>query len=310
MGFDPISYRVATKGNPDTSDNINYSVIEAKKDVAGKEELVSRDYNQYPLYPVWGHEYLYSWYEKIFNDENLTMVWAGDSITLGTGAGGSDYHRSTLGKKILTLGGYPESSITSVNAGHGGQTYAHWIGLADTDNHTDDEDKVPNGGYLEEDMAQNPDLYVIGYGHNDGSSYHFSGSTRQERIDSFEQHLREGLGRIRTSDSFTTGNSYNKSPDELAIIIAMPTSANSQYDVNPQVWNDRIRPIVQKACRDFKCGYVDLTFRQYDHAFSDTWSSNGSTTDPQPDSTHPNTVATLDYMSMFKEILMPYLLQK
>ncbi len=257
----------------------------------------------YPLYPVWGHEYMYSWYEKIFNNKPLKMVWAGDSITQGTGVLDVNYQRHNLAKKIMTLGGYNPELITSINAGHGSQHTATWLGYADLDAETSD-DITPVGGFLAEDMSRNPDLYVIGYGLNDGSNNHFKGLTWQEKIDGFERRLREGLGRIRTNLTYPSGPSYNKSADELAIIICMPTSSNSSSGgQNPKDWQDKIRPIIQKACRDFKCAFVDFTARQYDHAFSNKWSWNG-------DYVHPNDIATADYMSMLADLLFPLLLHK
>lgn len=286
-----------------TQENINTSIVIATKKTDGTELIKTQDPYVYPLYPVWGHEYMYSWYKKIFNNKHLTMVWVGDSTTLGTGVLDVNYQRHNLAKKIMTLGGYNPELITSINAGHGSQHTATWLGYADLDDETSD-DITPVGGFLAEDMSRNPDLYVIGYGLNDGSKNHFKGLTWQEKIDGFESRLREGLGRIRTNGTYQSGPSYNKSADELAIIICMPTSSNSANGgQTPQSWQDRIRPIIQRACRDFKCAFVDFTARQYDHAFSSSWSGNG-------DYVHPNDIANADYMSMLADLLFPLLLHK
>ena len=71
----------------------------------------------------------------------------------------------------------------------------------------------------------------------------------------------------------------------------------------PQNWVDRIRPIIQRLCRDYKCAFVDIAARQHDHEFSTNWSISG-------DGVHPNTVTGADYMSIFADLLFPPLLHK
>lgn len=243
----------------------------------------------YPSYPVWGHEYLYSWYEKLRTNQAVKMTWAGDSTTNGSDVE-TGFKRHELGKKIMTLGGYDETLVTTINAGHGSQHTGNWLGG------DKDEDKRTPNGFLDEDMQGNPDLYVFAYGFNDGSNSHFPSLSWQERIDRFEENLIEGLERIR-------GAQYNKSPDDMAIILCTPIAAyDSGRGNTPPVWNDKIRPIIQKACRDYNCAFVDITARQYDHEFSSSWSTNG-------DMVHPTATANADYMSMFEPLIFPRLLQ-
>ena len=256
------------------------------KQLENKEKA---DPYKYPLYPVWGHEYLYSWYDKIMNNLPIKMVWAGDSTTLNTGIDQA-FTRSNLGKKIMTLGGYPETDVTSINAGHGTQHTGNWLGG------DKDEDKRTPNGFLDEDMQENPDLYVIAYGVNDGSDGHFPELSWQERIERFDENMREGLERIR-------GSQYNKSPDDMAIIICTPISTNGSGNQNPQNWGDRIRPIIQRLCREYHCAFVDVLARQYDHAFSNSWSTGG-------DFVHPKATANADYMSMFEGLIFPRLMHK
>ena len=243
----------------------------------------------YPSYPVWGHEYLYSWYEKLRTNQAVKMTWAGDSTTNGSDVV-TGFKRHELGKKIMTLGGYDETLVTTINAGHGSQHTGNWLGGIK------DEDKRTPNGFLDEDMQGNPDLYVFAYGFNDGSNSHFPSLSWQERIDRFEENLIEGLERIR-------GAQYNKSPDDMAIILCTPIAAyDSGRGNTPPVWNDKIRPIIQKACRDYNCAFVDITARQYDHEFSSSWSTNG-------DMVHPTATTNADYMSMFEPLIFPRLLQ-
>ena len=277
-------------GNYD--DVTNYSVLEVKKAVDGTTTTTeTRDYNVYPMYPVWGHEYMYAWYEKIMADEPLKQVWSGDSTTLGS-FDFEELRRHNLGKKIMTMGGYPSESVTTINSGHGTQHTGNWLGG------DKDEDKRTENGFLDFDMTTHPDmdLYILGWGYNDGSNGHFPDLTTDERVARFEANLREGLERIR-------GSKYGRTPDDLAIIISTPNSTDSSTGVNPQSWHDRIRPIIQKACRDYKCAFVDIAARQYDHKFSSAWSMNS-------DKVHPNGTTNADYMSMFADLLFPYLMHK
>ncbi|TSB47121.1 SGNH/GDSL hydrolase family protein [Alkalicoccobacillus porphyridii] len=270
-----------------TEENVNSSIVEFIEHPNGDKEYKTRDVLKYPQSKVWGHEYLYGWYKKIAEDENLVMTWAGDSTTANSGISDVSYHRNNLGKKILTLGGYESEKITSLNRGFGGRHTGDW--LAD---------------YLDGDIASNPDLLVLGYGLNDGGTNYFPGTTITQRVQSFEQRLREGLGRIRRNHTFPSGASYNRNADQLSIIICTPVSTNNENNSRtPEKWHNYIRPVIQKACRDFQCAFVDLAAHQYDRKYSSAWSTSG-------DNVHPDHVSTADYMSVFKDILMPYTLQK
>lgn len=267
----------------------NYAMVQVKRDALGVQKTEVHDYNLYPLYPVWGHEYLWSWYEKLRLNEAVTMVWAGDSTTQN-GNLALGYKRDELATKIMTLGGYPNELITSINSGQGTQHTGNWLG-GDLD-----EDKRTPNGFLYEDMALNPDLYVLAYGFNDGSNGHFPELSWQERIDRFEENMIEGLERIR-------GTQYNRTPNDMAIIICTPISGNGAGLQTAQTWGDRVRPIIQRLCREYKCAFVDIAARQYDRTFSTAWSSNG-------DGVHPLETANADYMSMFADLLYPLLLHK
>lgn len=260
---------------------INQSMVQINKSSTGQVNYETLDYYKFPLSKVWGHEYLYSWYKKIKNDEYIKMVWAGDSTTENAFIRDKNFHRNNLAKKIMILGGYDESKIISLNHGHGANHTRNWL---DT--------------HLANDMVENPDLYIFGYGLNDGGSNYFPGSTIQERLDGFEQRLRDGLTQIRSSDG------YNKKPEEMAIILCMPvTTNNPDRGRIKEDWHNNVRPIIQKAARDFQCAFVDIALHQYDRTYSSEWSSNG-------DNVHPDEVSTADYMSLFKELLIPYALQK
>lgn len=289
-----IQKKVAEQVNVDEArEQIEYisgNEFARKADLFNIESGSNSNNMLYPSYPVWGHEYLYSWYDKLRNNQAVKMTWAGDSTTNNSDMP-EEYRRHSLGKKLMMLGGYDEALVTTINAGHGSQHTGNWLGG------DKDEDKRSPNGFLDEDMQGNPDLYVFSYGFNDGSNSHFGGLSWQERIYRFEENLIEGLERIR-------GSKYNKSPEDMAIILCTPIAAyDSGRGNTPPVWNDKIRPIIQKACRDYNCAFVDITARQYDHEFSSSWSTNG-------DMVHPTATANVDYMSMFEPLIMPRLLHK
>ena len=267
----------------------NYALVQNKKNAKGQVTTELHDYNKCPMYPVWGHEYMWSWYEKLRLGQSVKMTWAGDSTTLNSGLDGA-YTRSNLAKKIMILGGYDESLVTSINSGHGTQHTGNWLGG------DKDEDKRTEHGFLYDDMQGNPDLYVLAYGFNDGSNGHFPELSWQERLDRFEENMREGLERIR-------GEQYDKSPDDMAIIICTPISGNGAGLQTNLTWGDRVRPIIQRLCREYKCAFVDIAARQRDRSFSTLWSTNG-------DKVHPLETANADYMSMFSDLLYPLLLHK
>lgn len=274
--------------------NTGWEIIETKQVLdsgitvpsSADTDLITKQISQgnkymYPDYPVWGHEYLWSWYQKLYTDQPVKMVWGGDSTT-------NSGDRHTLSKRILEKCGYPSELITSINAGHGTQHTGNWLG-GDLD-----EDKWTENGFLDDEMAMDPDLYVIAYGVNDGSSTHFPNLTFDERVARFEANMIDGLERIR-------GSRYNKKPSDMAIILISPVSTDNTAPV--ELWQHRINPILKRLAREYNCAYADFTSRQYDHYFNRDWSLNG-------DGVHPIYLTNVVYMSMLDDLLYPLLLRK
>lgn len=257
---------------------------------------------EFPNYPVWGHEYMINWYKMILDESDLTMSFAGDSTTHGAGVVSEPFKRHNIAKKIMVKGGYEATKITTLNKGHEATHTGNWISDT-TYPQREGIDPIPQYGYLHEDMQEKPNIYVVGHGINDGSSKHWEGTTLQQRIDGFESRLREGLGRIRTNGTYPSGPSYGRGPDDLTIILTMPNSTyREDNEVMPELWHNAIRPIMKKLAREFKCGFVDIAQRQYDHQFTNSWSSS--------DFIHPIDATNADYMSLFNDILYPIGLQK
>lgn len=251
---------------------------------------------KYPLYPIWGHEYLSAWYYKMYMSSSQTsfkIVCAGDSTTKN---GSSDVYI----KRLMTLRGYKDENINCLNMGVDGQQTLSWIGYNDKDEMTGET--TPQYGYLHKQMQESPDLLIIGYGLNDGSNIQFPDLSFEERAANFESRLREGLGRIRTDNTYESGPSYNKSADELSIIIVTPISVSSSNNAKTEAtadkWCKLVNPIIKRVCRDFQCAYADFTAREYDHEWSKKWSIS-------KDGVHPDSFIQKEMISMLSDLICP-----
>lgn len=251
---------------------------------------------KYPPYPIWGHEYLSAWYYKMYMSSSHTsfkIVCAGDSTT-------KNGSRDIYIKRLMTLRGYKDENINCLNMGVNGQQTLSWIGHNDKDEMTGET--TPQYGYLHKQMQESPDLLIIGYGLNDGSNIQFPDLSFEERAANFESRLREGLGRIRTNNTYESGPSYNKSADELSIIIVTPISVSSSNNAKTEAtadkWCKLINPIIKKVCRDFQCAYADFTTREYDHEWSKNWSIS-------KDGVHPDSFIQKEMISMLSDLICP-----
>ena len=251
---------------------------------------------KYPLYPIWGHEYLSAWYYKMYMSSSQTsfkIVCAGDSTTKN---GSTDVYI----KRLMTLRGYKDENINCLNMGVDGQQTLSWIGYNDKDEMTGET--TPQYGYLHKQMQESPDLLIIRYGLNDGSNIQFPDLSFEERAANFESRLREGLGRIRTNNTYESGPSYNKSANELSIIIVTPISVSSSNNAKTEAtadkWCKLINPIIKKVCRDFQCAYADFTTREYDHEWSKNWSIS-------KDGVHPDSFIQKEMISMLSDLICP-----
>ena len=274
-----------------------FSISIETESITDRVESIENGTNfKYPLYPIWGHEYLSAWYYKMYMSSSQTsfkIVCAGDSTT-------KNGSRDIYIKRLMTLRGYKDENINCLNMGVDGQQTLSWIGYNDKDEMTGET--TPQYGYLHKQMQESPDLLIIGYGLNDGSNIQFPDLSFEERATNFESRLREGLGRIRTDNTYESGPSYNKSADELSIIIVTPISVSSSNNAKTEAtadkWCKLVNPIIKKVCRDFQCAYVDFTAREYDHEWSKKWSIS-------KDGVHPDTFIQKEMISMLSDLICP-----
>ena len=274
-----------------------FSISIKTESITSRVESLENSTNfKYPPYPIWGHEYLSAWYYKMYMSSSQTsfkIVCAGDSTT-------KNGSRDIYIKRLMTLRGYKDEKVNCLNMGVNGQQTLSWIGYNDKDEITGET--TPQYGYLHKQMQESPDLLIIGYGLNDGSNIQFPNLSFEERAANFESRLREGIGRIRTNNAYESGPSYNKSADELSIIIVTPISVSSSNNAKTEAtadkWCKLVNPIIKKVCRDFQCAYADFTTREYDHEWSKNWSIS-------KDGVHPDSFIQKEMISMLSDLICP-----
>lgn len=222
-----------------------------------------------PIVPVWGHEYMMHWYNRMYNNLTFKVVVGGDSTTKNSS-------RDLNIRTMLVARGYSASRITTANLGVDGSTTKKWL----------------ENGELTAQLAENPNLLVLGYGLNDGSPNHFPNMSMEARAKGFETRLRQGLATIRESKPCT----------ELSIIITTPISINSDNisgsTATADNWCALIDPIIRKACRDYQCAFADFTALMYDHDFTKDWCIS-------KDGVHPEGYITKALMGQLADLIVP-----
>lgn len=310
-----LNYTSSTNNVPSNLDSfqkmVNYTPSVSNDTVT--TTTTAFDYYKYPVTPIWGHEYLEHWYEKIYDGvNNISIALDGDSITAGyaplssvqdTFFGMKDYAL----KKIMKAGNYDLKKLSILNNGFGGRNTNEWVGNP-TYALPYYLQKYPNG-FLQTSMEHNPDLLIIGWGMNDADKNHtkFAGLTLEQRLNLFKTNMEEGLQRIRGNTSVNGRPAYNKTVKDLAIIITLPTVGTVYNTGRTYVeWFQNVRPIIQELCRKYECAFADFTARTYAHNDMSikTWSalnSDGVTYG----SIHPNKYSMAQIMSQLQDLIYP-----
>ena len=279
----------------------------SEKATPGGSDSIQLDIYKYPIYPAWGHEYLNSWYEKLYKNENVVISVDGDSTTEEGISFWNGGRRVDMIEKILKIGKY--TNYTIHKNGYGARTTGTYVGAFFNSTHPSDATNYPNGT-LDLTMQQNPDLIVFGYGINDASTNLFPNTTIQERLDQSKAWLEEALKRIRGNVSVNGRPSYNKSADELAIILCTPIQAENGTGRGRDNWQQYQRQIFMELARTYHCAFYDVTARHYDHKFSGAWSQNNTTNDRKFDNIHPTPWTNADIFSGIQDLLFPMCLWK
>ena len=217
-------------------------------------------------------EYLNYYHNKIRNNQAVKIVFSGDSTTYGTSIVDEKYKLNTLAKSFLESNGV--LNVTTINAGHESMNSGTWIST-----------------YLDQDLAQNPDLYVIGWGFN------WYG-TLDTRLDIYLNDLRAGLARIRAS----------KTPNQMSIILRTPNSGDDDVNHRNAEWFDQIHPYLIQIARDYQCCFVDFyNYMRDSHniTWQDEYPYNGI-----PTHVHPLETANANFISLLSEPLIPTAVRK
>ena len=310
-----LNYNSSTNNVPSNLDSfqkmVNYTPSVSNDTVT--TTTTAFDYYKYPVTPIWGHEYLEHWYEKIYDGvNNISIALDGDSITAGyaplssvqdTFFGMKDYAL----KKIMKAGNYDLKKLSILNNGFGGRNTNEWVGNP-TYALPYYLQQYPNG-FLQTSMEHNPDLLIIGWGMNDADKNHtkFAGLTLEQRLNLFKTNMEEGLQRIRGNTSVNGRPAYNKTVKDLAIIITLPTVGTVYNTGRTYVeWFQNVRPIIQELCRKYECAFADFTARTYAHndMSMKTWSalnSDGVTYG----TIHPNKYSMAQIMSQLQDLIYP-----
>lgn len=290
--------------------DVTASSIYIEKAYPNSSESEVLDYYKFPLTPSWGHEYLYSWYEKLYNNKNVVINVDGDSTSEEGMAFWNGGRRVDMIKKIMvTIGKYPANKLTINKNGYGSRTTGTYVGAFFNPSLSDDGINFPNGT-LDESMKMNPDLIVFGYGINDASNTLFPNMTITEKLEQSKNWLEEALKRIRGNVSVNGRPAYNKSADELAVIICTPIQAENGNGRGREIWQQYQRFIFMELARKYHCAFYDVSARHYDHKFSNKWSQNNTTNDISPDNLHATPVCNADIFSGLQDLLFPICLWK
>lgn len=153
----------------------------------------------------------------------LKAIFSGDSTTAGDGVESSTFFIDQCFKTIVEQ--ETNYKLTYTNKGHSSKNSTDWINT-----------------YLAEDLALNPDLYVIRWGINDGSSY-----TLGTRLSTYFANLRTGLNTIRTQ----------KSVNQMCIVLMSPSSTNDYLYNRDYKWHDQINSGLREIAREYQCVFID-----------------------------------------------------
>ena len=285
------------------------SVLTYDKSAKGEYKTEIRNWYEYPMLPVWGHEYLHSWYLKVFESQSIRIAVDGDSTTEESPPFWKDKfgRRVDIIAKMFKIAQYPVDKLIINNNGYGSRATGEWVGTGEFYSYESDKVDAPNG-FLDKTMEQNPDLLIFGYGLNDASRNAVAGDSVEVRVNRFVRNLREGLSRIRNDTTETVNGRpcYGRNADDLAIILCTPIMSNNSPNRLRENWIKFLREEIRKLSREFKCGYCDFSMRHYDHKFSNMWSSyNVPPYYEKHDSLHPTPYANADFVSLLQDLILP-----
>lgn len=171
---------------------------------------------------VWGQELLFGWINKIRSNQDLKIVFTGDSTTAGIELPTEDVYPNLV-KNTLDVMGFHHVSVS--NRGQFGHTTLQW----DTE-------------HVVEDIAEEADLYVVRWGLNDPGAGH--------TLSQYASYLRSGLAKIRAQYPLSSG---------VSILLMTPNSTDDDWGTYPRdyLWHEEVVKIHRRAAQDYGCAFID-----------------------------------------------------
>lgn len=179
------------------------------------------------------------------------------------GAGISDLATSALHQAVKSTLLNHLPGVECINAGHAGMSIHQWV-----------------TNFVNLDLGRRPDLYILRWGLNPNLE------------STFEADLRLGLARLR--QQFPV--------DTMSVLLMTPNACNDAPNGRDRAYLDTINPIIRRAARDYKCGFIDLA-RLFPDAFSDPVMMD----DPFGDGRriHPRDVFNQSIASLITQVVLP-----
>lgn len=217
---------------------------------------------------TFGQEYLAYFHKKIISGSAVKILFAGDSTTAGDGISDSNNYLSNLINNSLILN-YGVGSV--VNSGVAGINASLW-----------------RTGFLPTQTGQNPDLYVIRFGINDGAN---------NRVN-FLNDLISGIRYIRSGP---------RNLENISILLMSPNSTNDTPNGRDASWYDFINSGIRAVARNEKCGFIDTYALWKDSVAATGWMDN-----PYSDGRHihPNDVENVWITSAISDFIFPKVLSE
>ncbi len=195
-------------------------------------------------WPAFGKETLQHWYGLFRGDSDTVnsggglikkLVLSGDSTMFGYGNNPWGVPSKILGYLAPLLG---FKNVQVINRGQSGKSMRQYV----------------TEGYLEGDLALNPDLLVLRWGDNDFGQ----GRTLEQLL----ADTKSALTTIRAS----------KDVDQLSVVLCVPTSMNDVENNRTQYNLETLVQPLKQLAREFKCASLDCySILQDSHNAAGRW---------------------------------------
>ncbi|WP_154402471.1 GDSL-type esterase/lipase family protein [Mucilaginibacter endophyticus] len=173
---------------------------------------------------IFGEEYLSSFHKKLISGTATKVILTGDSTTAGDGTSNASFRIENI-LHMLTLRYQIQGGVTYTNNAVGGKGTTDWLST-----------------YLTNDLALNPDVYIIRWGVNDTISL---------TADQFIENLDTGLSTIRANANFTR--------DKLTIILqSQNTTTDDTSGHKGQIFNEAVNSGLRVLARKYQCCFMDI----------------------------------------------------